>query len=411
MSKKAQVVSVDELREILNRHHENPRIVLSGNLATPEIAVTLVDEVFATATLNMLNAVRELPIRNGLTLETAFVGPAMRDKPTLRYAPCRLSMVPVLFRTEMVPDIVMVHTSTPRDGKVSLGIEVNVLPGAIEAARNNNGLVIAFVNPNMPYTYGDSEIELDSFDYLVEIDEPLMELPKHKQDSVTKRIGKRIAKRIGDGATLQLGIGAIPDAVLSQVKARGLRIWTETFSDGVLELERKKVLDQNHQIHSSFLIGSHDLYEWADQNPRITMLRTETTNNPSRISKNPAMTSINAALQFDLHGQANASRLRGRIFSGFGGSTDFIVGAIHSKGGRAYMALPSWRTKANVSTIVPQLDVPATSFQQNAVVTEQGMAWLFGYDEREQAHHIINKAAHPDARDELREAAAKFHVA
>lgn len=408
MSSFAQEVSEASLRSVLQNRPDNPRVVLSGNLATPKIAVDLVNDSFATATINVLNAIRELPVREGIALETSFVGPAMRGKPTLKYAPARLSMVPIMFRHEMKPDIVMIHTSLPHKGKVSLGIEVNVLPAAIEAAKKAGRLVVALANPRMPYTFGASEIDLEDIDYLVEIDEPLLELPEHRPDEVAEQIGALIASRIKNGSTLQLGIGSIPDAVLRQIKTTRIRIWTETFSDGVLALDRAGVLDQEKKLDTSFLIGSRELYDWAHRNKRLRMQRTEVTNDPARISRHRRMMSINAALQFDLHGQANASRLRGQIYSGFGGSTDFIVGAMHSKGGRSFMALPSWHAKANKSTIVGELDVPATSFQQNAVVTEQGMAWLFGYDEETQAQHIINQVAHPDAREQLQEEAAKF---
>ena len=401
-------MTLDQLGSLLQDHRDNPRIVVSGNLATPKVAVDLIDRSFANVTINMLNAIRELPVREGVALETSFVGPAMRGKSTLNYAPARLSMVPIMFRTEMKPDIVMLHTSLPASGKVSLGIEVNVLPAAIESAKKRGGIVVAFMNANMPYTYGASEIDLADVDYVVEIDEPLLELPVPEVDDAAEEIGSLIAQRIKDSSTLQLGIGCIPDAVLRQLTSSRIRIWTETFSDGVLALERAGVLDRDKTINTSFLIGSNDLYEWAHKNKRLRMQRTEVTNDPARIARHRRMISINAALQFDLHGQANASRLRGKIYSGFGGSTDFIVGAMHSKGGRSFMALPSWRSKANVSTIVGQLDVPATSFQQNAVVTEQGIAWLFGYDERTQAQHIIDKAAHPDAREQLRAEAFKL---
>lgn len=408
MSANAQELDIDQLHGILEKTHEDPRIVVTGNMATPEIAVDLIDRTFETATINMLNAVRELPEREGITLETSFIGSAMRGKPTLKYVPARLSLVPPMFRNLVVPDIVILHTSLPVDGKVSLGIEVNVLPAAIESAQKAGRTVVAFVNPNMPYTYGDSEIELDLIDYLVEIEEPLLEASHHKDCVEADQIGSLIAHEIPDGATLQMGIGAIPDAVLGHLKSEKLRIWTETFSDGVLALDRQGILDQDHQLHSSFLIGSAELYDWADRNQRLKMLRTERTNDPGRIAENDMMISINAALQFDLHGQANASRIGNKVYSGFGGSTDFIVGAMHSPGGRSFMTLPSWYAKKSTSTIVGALDVPATSFQQSAVVTEQGIAWLFSFDEQTQADHIINYAAHPNARDELRAQAKKF---
>jgi len=164
-------------------------------------------------------------------------------------------------------------------------------------------------------------------------------------------------------------------------------------------------LDETTLLTASFLLGSQKLYSWVDRNPRVQLLRSETTNAPARIAANPAMTSINTALQVDLFGQANASRINARIHSGFGGQRDFIVGALHSEGGQALMALRSWHPKADVSTIVAMVDEPVTSFQPTAVVTEQGVAEMFGFDERTQARHLIEQAAHPRVRDELWEEA------
>ena len=192
-------------------------------------------------------------------------------------------------------------------------------------------------------------------------------------------IGARVAAEIGDGATLQAGIGEVPDATIAGVlERRGLKVWTEMFSDGVLVLEQAGALDRGTPVRTSFVFGSQELYDWVDDNPRVRMLRTETTNSPAAIAQQPAMTSINTALQVDLFDQANASRIGTRIYSGFGGQTDFTVGASHSPGGRAFMALRSWHPRADVSTIVPLVDEPVTSFQHGAVVTEQGIAWMWG---------------------------------
>ena len=177
------------------------------------------------------------------------------------------------------------------------------------------------------------------------------------------------------------------------------------FSDGVLVLEEAGALDRGTPVRTSFVFGSQELYDWVDDNPRVRMLRTETTNSPAEIARQPAMTSINTALQVDLFDQANASRIGARIYSGFGGQTDFTVGASHSPGGRAFMALRSWHPRADVSTIVPLVDEPVTSFQHGAVVTEQGIAWMWGRDEREQARNLIEHAAHPSVRDDLWEEA------
>ena len=212
-------------------------------------------------------------------------------------------------------------------------------------------------------------------------------------------------------STLQMGIGAIPDAVLDLLHNRkGLRVWTEMFSDGILNLEKLGALDNEVPITASFLFGTRELYDWVNLNRRIQMLRTEKTNDPSNIAKQARMTSVNAALQVDLFDQANASRINGKIYSGFGGSTDFIVGSLHSRGGHSFMALPSWHEKSKTSKIVPMIDEGVTSFQHSYVVTEHGIARCFGRTEREQAQNIINHAAHPSARKELAEAGVKMGI-
>jgi acyl-CoA hydrolase len=187
-----------------------------------------------------------------------------------------------------------------------------------------------------------------------------------------------------------------------------MRIWTEMFSDGVLELNRQGALDKDVPITASFIFGSPELYEWINLNKWIRMLRTEHTNDPAQIARQARMTSVNAALQVDLFDQANASRMKGRIYSGFGGSTDFIVGALHARGGQSFIALPSWHKKANVSTIVPRLQEPVTSFEHSAVATENGIARVFGRSQSERVTNIIDQAAHPDAREVLREAAVSM---
>lgn len=359
----------------------------------------------------MLNAQSGIPDREGITFETAFVGPGMRRHPRLRYIPSRLSLLPVLIDRNYRPDAVFLHTSSQRFDTVSLGTEVNVLPAAIEAARHYGGLVIAQANRQMPYTYGDAQIYESEIDYLVEVDEPLMEKGAVEIGDTAHLIGDRIASYIEDGSTLQLGIGAIPDAVLGALKDRkGLRIWTEMFSDGVLEMSRAGNLDSELSITASFIFGSREMYDWVDLNRGIRMMRTERTNDPSNIARQAKMTSINAALEVDLFDQANASHVRGEIYSGFGGSTDFIVGSLHSRGGASFMALPSWHPKANVSTIVPVLSSNVTSFQHSYVVTEQGIAPCAGLSQNDQASNIIYQAAHPDAREELIAAGKKLRL-
>jgi acyl-CoA hydrolase len=264
----------------------------------------------------------------------------------------------------------------------------------------------------MPWTYGDAEVDVADIDLGVEVDVPLRtHVPGTPRDDA-RAIGVLVAAQIGDGSTLQAGIGEVPDATIAGVvERRGLRIWTEMFSDGVLALERAGALDPDVPATTSFVFGSDELYAWLDRNPRVRMARTEVTNAPSLIARQPRMTSVNTALQVDLFDQANASRIGARIHSGFGGQTDFTVGASHSLGGQAFMALRSWHPRADVSTIVPLVDEPVTSFQHTAVVTEQGIAWMWGRDERTQARNLIEHAAHPSVREDLWEEAVALGLA
>ncbi len=406
-----RVVTVEKLRSIVSRIAANPRIVASGNFAAPKILLQAVDSVFPAYRLNMLNAQPGIPDREGVTYETAFVGPGMREHERLVYIPARLSLVPELFRDHYKPDVVLLHTSSQRFDTVSLGTEVNILPAAIEAVRERGGLVIAQANTQMPYTYGDAQVYTEDIDFLVEVDEPLDEHIQGAPSPVSQAIGEAIAARVGDGSTMQLGIGEVPNAVLSSLADRkGLRIWTEMFSDGVLDLHKDGALDQDRPLTASFLFGSRELYDWVHLNTRIRMMRTEFTNNPGRIEKQALMTSVNSALQVDLLDQANASRIKGRIYSGFGGQTDFIVGALHSRGGQSFIGLPSWHAKANVSTIVPLLEEPLTSFQHSAVATENGIADIFGRSQAVQARNIINYAAHESVKDDLTKAAVDMRL-
>lgn len=395
-----------DLAQALAALPPNPRVVVTGNHATPWHTLGLVEETLDEYRLWALNGQHGLPDRDGVTLETSFVGPGQRRSPRLSYLPSRLSMVPTLFGTALPPDLVVLHTSRPRDGKVSLGVEVNVLPAAIESAKRHGGLVVAQVNDRMPWTYGDALLDLDLVDVLVEADAPLPSAPVSVIDADSARIGALVADRVTDGSTLQAGIGAVPDATLHGLISRsGLRVWTEMFSDSIFALEKVGALDRTVPITASFLFGSPELLDWADSNERIVMRRTEITNSPARIAQNQRMVSVNTALQVDLFGQANASRINARIHSGFGGQTDFFVGAMHSEGGQAFIAMRSWHPKADTSTIVPLVDEPVTSFQMTAVVTEQGVAELYGRDQREQARQLIENAAHPSVREELWEEA------
>jgi acyl-CoA hydrolase len=400
-----RVVTESVLGSVLAGLQVQPRVVVSGNFATPWHAVKVLDAAVPEYRLFALNAQVGIPDRDGVTLESPFVGPGMRASNRLRYLPCRLSLVPNLLKGAVPPDVVLVHTSAPVNGTVSLGTEVNVLPAAIEAVRSRGGLVIAQLNRHMPYTAGDAVLAEDEIDLAIEADTPLSSPAPRTTADVHLAIGERVAHLVPEAATLQLGIGAVPDAVLGALRdRRSLTVWSEMFSDGVLALEQAGALDTGVPITASFAFGSAELYNWIDRNSRVRMLRTEKTNDPGLIARQPAMTSINGALQVDLFAQANAARVKGMIYSGFGGQTDFVVGALHSPGGRAIIALPSRHPKAGVSMVVPRLAGPVTSFQHSYFVSEQGTATIWGNDASEQAAQIISNVAHPAARDELREA-------
>ena len=384
---------------------DEPRLVAPGGFSTPLELLALLDARLDRWALFCVNAPAGIPSHEGVTHETIFLGPAMRASGRSRYFPMRLSLSTRLFRTTCPPDVVVLHTTAPRGGRVSMGIEVQVMLGALEAVRARDGIVVAQVNPRMPFVHGDGVLSVDDIDYGVEIDHPMITIPEPVPDEASLRLGELIAARVEDGSSIQAGIGAVPDAVLGCLHPRrGLRFWSELVSDGAMLLDRAGALDPDEPLIGTFMLGTQELYDWADDNPRVRLRRCEVTNDPAIISTLPKVVSVNTAMQVDLFAQTNATRRGDRIYSGTGGSTDFLVGALHSPGGEAIIALRSRHPKAGVSTVVPKIASPITSHQMSAIATENGIAQVFGNDEDEQARQIIEHAAHPDARDELREA-------
>ena len=410
-----RIIEIEQLAKHLPTRLRPPRIVVSGNHATPRRLLEAVDKAVPEYRLFMLGAQAGVPRRAGVVHESPFVGPGVRGLLKLEYLPTRLSLVPRILATSHQPDLVVLHVAPPRDGMLSLGMEVNVLPAAIERCRARGGTVLAQINPLMPYTFGDAQIPVDAVDLAIEAEEelasPEVRTADDGDDGVYARIGEQVAELVRDGATIQTGIGAVPDAALAALgHRRGLRVWSEMISDGILGLERAGVLDPQTSLTTSFLFGSAEFYRWVDGNPRLRMRRTETVNDPAQISSQPAMTSINTALQVDLYAQANASYVRGRIYSGFGGQSDFVVGALHSPGGQAIIALPSWHAKSNSSTIVDRLTEPTTSFQHTAIITDVGRAEIFGLSQRRQTTNLIERTARPEVREALREQAARLGI-
>ncbi len=331
------------------------------------------------------------------------------------YVPIFLSEIPQLFRLGIMPlDVAIVHVSPPdRHGYCSLGVSVDIAREAVKQAKH----VIAQVNPQMPRTHGDALIHIRRFDALVEVNEALPEVDYSTRiTEVERKIGRNVAELVEDKATLQMGIGAIPDAVLqSLTNHKGLGIHTEMFSNGVLPLIENGVITNEHKkvlrgrIATAFIAGNRNLYDYVDDNPLITMLSTDMANDVSVIKTNNKVTAINSAIEIDLTGQVVSDSIGTYQFSGVGGQMDFIRGAALSKGGKPIIALPSVTNKG-ISRITPFLNpgggVVTTRAHMHYVVTEYGVAYLYGKNLRQRAKALI-EIAHPDHRERLTEEAFK----
>ena len=328
------------------------------------------------------------------------------------YIPIFLSETQKLYRSGALPcDVAMIQVSTPdKHGYVSLGTSVDATLAAIECAR----VVIAVVNKNVPRSFGDAMIPMSMIDHFVEHDSILEPAHFSAPSEIETAIGIHCANLIEDGATLQMGIGAIPNAVLAQLgNHKNLGIHTEMFADGVLPLVEKgiinganKAIDKGKMV-STFLMGSQTCYDFIDDNPMVAMMDVGYTNNPFVIAKNPKVTAINSALQVDLTGQVCADSLGTKHYSGVGGQIDFIYGASMSEGGKAIIAMPAVTNKG-VSKIAPILTpgagVVTTRQHIHWFVTEYGAVNLYGKSLQERAKLMIS-IAHPDAREELDKAA------
>jgi acyl-CoA hydrolase/RimJ/RimL family protein N-acetyltransferase len=333
------------------------------------------------------------------------------------YTPVFLSEVPSLFRSRRLPLDVALISTTPPDvhGFCSLGVSVDVVKSAVEAAE----VVIAEINPTMPRTHGAGFLHVNEIDFFVANSDPILEIPIPQSDSVSSRIGRYCADLIPHSATLQLGIGEIPNAVLAALgEKRDLGLHSEMISDGVIDLIESGVINGREKtIHrgkavTSFCMGSRRLYDYVNDNPFFEFLPTEYVNDPFVIARNDRMISINSALQVDLTGQVCADSIGTRFYSGIGGQVDFIRGTARSKDGRSILALPSTAKGGTLSRIVPVLTegagVVTTRGDVQTVVTEYGVAELRGRTVRERALALIS-IAHPDFRGELLAAAKQRH--
>jgi acetyl-CoA hydrolase len=332
------------------------------------------------------------------------------------FTPVFLSEIPRLFREGHLPiDVALISVTPPDDhGFCSFGVEVGTTKPAAESAR----LIVAEVNRQMPRTLGDSFIHVSRLNHIVEADYPIPEAPQGGGSEDHLKVGAYIAEMIPNGATLQMGIGSIPDAVLQNLgNHRDLGIHTELFSDGVIDMVDAGVITcarknfHPGKIVAGFLFGSSRLYEFVHNNPIIEMHPTDYVNDPFNIAQNDNMVAINSALQVDLTGQVCADSIGPRFYSGVGGQLDFIRGAARSKGGLPIVAFLSTAKGGEISRIVPMLNegsgVVTTRNDVHYVVTEFGVAPLYGKTVRQRAELLIN-VAHPRFRDELRHAARKL---
>lgn len=402
----------------------NSRIYVSGNAATPtpllEALAQRRNELENVELVHVLQLGSDpflAPEMEGhFRRRSLFVGPADREAVNsgrADYVPVMLHQVPWLFKRGVLPlDYALVQVSPPDEfGFVSLGVEIIAAKAAVEKARR----VIALVNPQMPRTLGDTFVHVSKFAAFVEVDFPLPVLPRDTFGEVEAKIGKYVADLIDDGCTLQMGIGAIPDAVLANLTGRqDLGIHTEMVSDGVMEaLEKGIVTGQRKsllpgKVVGTFVLGSERLYRFVHNNPLFEMRPADWVNDPFNVARNDNMIAINSALEVDLTGQVCADSIGTRIYSGFGGQLDFIRGAAASNGGKPIIALPSSGKNNTFSRIVPLLKTGAgvvtTRADVHYVVTEYGVAELFGKSLRERAQALIS-IAHPNFREELSKAA------
>lgn len=325
------------------------------------------------------------------------------------YTPCFFHEIPRLFREGQMPvDVAMIQVSTPDEhGYCSYGLSVDYTKPAAEEAK----IVIAEINDLMPRTMGDSFIHVSEIDHIVEVSYELPELPAPKIGEVEKLIGENCASLVNDGDTLQLGIGAIPDAVLLFLKdKKDLGIHSEMFSDGVVELiesgvitNKKKSLNKDKMV-VTFLMGSKRLYDFVDNNPSVAMHPVDYVNHPCTVMQNDNIVSINSCLQVDYMGQVSSESIGVNQFSGVGGQVDYVRGAAMAKGGKSIIAMPSTAARGKLSRIVPMLDegsaITTSRNDVHFVVTEYGVADLRGKTLKERAKNLIN-IAHPNFRPSL----------
>ena len=410
----------------------NTRIFLTGNVSVHQKALAALleyapnlENVEICQALTIGGADYVKPEMEGhLRVNTLFISHNVRkavQEGRADFTPVLLSEFPLLFKRGILPlDVAIIHVSPPDEhGFCSLGVEVGLTKSAAESAK----IIIAEVNQQMPRTLGDSFIHVSRLNYIIPVNYPIPEMAMAEEGDmdVVERIAGFAAELIPDGATMQLGIGAIPDAVLKFLHhKKDLGVHSELFSDGVIDLVNEGVLTNGRKtlhpgkIIAGFMLGTKTLYDWADDNPLIEMHRTEYVNDPFVIAQNERMVAINSAIEVDLTGQVCADSIGPKLYSGVGGQLDFIYGASRAKDGVPIIALPSTTTLKDgtmITRIASMLKLGAgvvTSRNHvHYVVTEYGVADLYGKSIRQRAHQLIN-IAHPDFRADLEKKAREL---
>lgn len=417
-------------QEAIQAIRSGDRVFLTGNCSIPKVLLeALVDyapqvedvEITHALTMGSTDYVAE-GMEDHLRVNTMFIGANVRkavQEGRADFTPVLLSEFTLLFKQGFLPlDVALVHLSPPDEhGFCSFGVESGLTKTPAESAR----IIIAEVNQQMPRTLGDTFIHVSKIDYIVPVDYPLMEMPMSEggPSELALKIASHIAELIPDAATMQMGIGAIPDAVMGFLyDKKDLGVHTELFSDGVIDLVNAGVITNARKtlhrgkITAGFVIGTRRLYEFIHDNPIIELHRTEYVNDPFVIAQNERQIAINSALEVDLTGQVCADSIGPKLYSGVGGQLDFIYGASRSKDGVPIIALPATAKGGQISRIVPMLKqgagVVTTRSHVRYIVTENGVADLYGKTIRQRTQALINIAA-PEFRDELKRAAIKLH--
>ncbi len=411
-----KAVSAEEAVKVIR---SNDRVYIQAAAAAPQVlinAMTARHEELRNVEVCHLHIEAEAPyanpeLRKSFHVNSFFIGPNVRH--TLAagngsYTPVFLSELPLLFKRNIVPlDVTLIHVSIPdRHGYCSLGVSVEASLAAID----NANFVIAQVNKQMPRTHGDGIIHISEINLFVECDEPIPLAKYTEPTKIEHQIGDNVASLIEDRSTLQMGIGNIPNAVLTKLtNHKDLGLHTEMFSDGVIDLILSNVINGNYKTIipgralTTFLMGSKRLYDYVDDNPFVEMRSCDYVNDVDIIKQNPKMVAINSAIEVDVTGQVCADSIGSKMYSGVGGQMDFIRAASLSEGGKAIIALPS-TTKKGISRIVPCLKpgagVVTTRAHVHYIITEYGIANLYGKTIKERVKALVN-IAHPDHRESI----------